>query len=468
MFVAGLLISVVMVLRSSVGGDQLDLLARGWRWAAQGDLVPYGNPLSNGGKEPGALTSIVVGLPLFVRMDHRAPVALIWLTHLLAYLLLDRVVREGTSAPGRTLFCLFYWLNPWQLFFAGMLWNPSYLFLIGAAHLWSCWSQREGPRFWPSFVHGLALVCALQLHPSAVILILASALLWWRGYVRMHWAALLLGGALASAPLLPWWFAVRADPGLLPGGKGFPFRNLVLVLPTLRGVFYWLRYGSFMVMGRMTTPDFTSALGVTADAVLAPIVDWTLATVGVIGFAVTAWVTLLFAWRKAQRRRVRRGGFLRSLGRVRSGPRSRRTWLWGYAAWTGTAALFSFAASPTTIMGWQILIALHAAVLPIVFGCEALLRTARWRRFAVGVPAYAAVSSLLLLSMAFASPDYRCKGRRGVNIPLLADHPMFRDLQIDARCPFPVDPADGWWPDALPRPAGAPPAEQPVANDPRQ
>src|SRR6187551_1392563 len=141
LFLAGAAISLLMVLRTQVGGDQLDLLARGWRLAARGDLVPHGNPLSNGGNEPGAVTSLVVGLPLFLRMDHLAPVWLVWVTHLLAWWLLDRTLARalGGGARARTLFAAFYWLSPWQLYFAGLLWNPSYLFLAGAAHLATLW-----------------------------------------------------------------------------------------------------------------------------------------------------------------------------------------------------------------------------------------------------------------------------------------------------------------------------------------
>src|SRR5436190_16312501 len=129
LFLAGALISLVMVLRTQEGGDQLDLLARGWRLAARGDLVPHGNPLSNGGNEPGAVTSLVVGLPLFLRMDHIAPVWVVWITHLLAWWLLDRTLaralsgrerqrslggRERPRSPGggeraRTLFAVLYW-----------------------------------------------------------------------------------------------------------------------------------------------------------------------------------------------------------------------------------------------------------------------------------------------------------------------------------------------------------------------
>ena len=52
LFVAGLLIAILMLIRSQVGGDQLNLLARGWLLAAEGKWISYGNPMSTGGKAP--------------------------------------------------------------------------------------------------------------------------------------------------------------------------------------------------------------------------------------------------------------------------------------------------------------------------------------------------------------------------------------------------------------------------------
>ena len=113
--VLGLLLSAWMVSRAQLGDDQLNLLARGWLWAAHGELVPYGIPMSGGGNGVGAATSVLVGAPLFVWMDARAPVALIWLTHLAAFLLLDGSLRRHLSDTERLAFVAVYWLNPWRL-----------------------------------------------------------------------------------------------------------------------------------------------------------------------------------------------------------------------------------------------------------------------------------------------------------------------------------------------------------------
>ncbi|MGH6958963.1 MAG: hypothetical protein ACREE7_00615, partial [Dongiaceae bacterium] len=66
LFAMGLALSAWMVARSQVGGDQLNLLARGWLLVEEGVWVPYGNPTSSGGAQPGGLTSLLVALPLWL------------------------------------------------------------------------------------------------------------------------------------------------------------------------------------------------------------------------------------------------------------------------------------------------------------------------------------------------------------------------------------------------------------------
>ena len=143
LFAAGLAISLGMVARSQVGGDQLNLLARGWLLAENGQWISYGNPMSTGGKAPGGVTSLFVGLPLLLWRDHRAASALVLLFHVAAYLILDGTLRRILSPFERVLLAMLYWLNPWQLYFAAFLWNPNYLFLFAAIHLWSALAQRR-------------------------------------------------------------------------------------------------------------------------------------------------------------------------------------------------------------------------------------------------------------------------------------------------------------------------------------
>src|SRR5262249_10884516 len=162
----GLALSVLFWTRQAIGGDQLNLLARGWLLAVEGRWIPYGNPMSTGGATPGGLTSLLVGLPLMVWRDYRAPsvvillshaAAVLLLSHAAAFLLLDRALRPILSPRERLLFAVFYWLNPWRVFFSGYLWNPNYLYLFGAVHLATALRLRRRAGALDSFVHAACL-----------------------------------------------------------------------------------------------------------------------------------------------------------------------------------------------------------------------------------------------------------------------------------------------------------------------
>ena len=440
LFVLGLGLSLVMLVRGQPAGDQLNLLARGWLLAARGVLIPFGNPLSTGGHEPGALTSLLVGLPLVVWRDYRAPVVAILLGHLLAYFLLDRVARAaGFGRHGRVLLALVYWLNPWRLYFSGVLWNPSYLLPLGAVHLWTAFAQRERPRFGMTLLQVLAIGCALQIHASWILLAAASALLWWRGYQRVHWGAVATGAGLTAASLVPWALAALAQREILAAHQGFLFRGLVTVLPILRGVGYWLRYGSLAIAEKMLRFDFSALFGAGVDRWLAPTL---------LGLARVAGIATLLAALAANlwlaRRRGREG-----LDRWPPGAEPRQ-WLEGYVVWSFVGAVVVFCAAPTTIMMWQVLALFHAAVLPVVFWLEHHLAGARAARARRALLAAANSTQVIDLGMAFRSPHYRCGGRHDVRFPLAHDSPMFAELGIERDCPWPLNRPDGWWPDVLP------------------
>jgi hypothetical protein len=445
-FVAGLALSVLLLARSQSAGDQLNLLARGWLWAAKGHFIPYGNPMSTGGKAPGAITTVLVGLPLFVWRDHRAPTVVILLFHILGFLLLDRTLRPVLQPHERVLLAVLYWLNPWRLYFSAFPWNPNYLFLFGAVHLWSCLGQRERPRFLLSFVQAAGMLLALQIHASFLLLAVASALLWRRRYFKVHWPGAVAGAIVGALPLVPWYLAVRADPSLVTAAsKGFLGRGLLYVFPLLRGSVYWLRYSSLYITDRISAFDFTDLLG--ADPWLGRIL--------MAGVRVLLPLTLLFPllanrWLWLRTRRA-----LRKDRKPLAADATDRAWLKGYVVWSFAAAVIVFALSPTTIMYWQGVTVFHAAVLPLVLWAGALWRTRRADLVSKSVPAWIAVSLLLTVAMALGSPQFRCRGRHAMTFPLAHHSPMFDDLGIQQTCPWPLDRPGGWWPDVLPAEPGS-------------
>jgi hypothetical protein len=472
-FAAGVLLAALMVARSQVGGDQLNLLARGWLLAVRRQMVWFGNPLSTGGKAPGGVTSLLVGLPLLLWRDHRAATALVALCHLAAFLVLDRTLARIVTPRERLVFVILYWLSPWQLYFGTFLWNPNYLFLGGALHLATAWRMRHGPRCAASLLHAATLVLALQIHPSFLLLAAATALLWWRGYLRPHAGGAVLGALLGALPLLPWAQEVITHPVLLAEvHKGFPGRGLVYSLP--RGILYWLRYSSLSLAGRSGLFDFTEAFGAAADRRLSPLFRALTEGVGpatvVLPLLANLW--LWRRWRRRARQReeppappsppsvAARAARLLRLPRLPEAA-SDRAWLQGYVALTFLGAAAVYALSPTTMMYWQGLCLFHAAVLPLTLYAGLLLRTRFAARVLAGAAAYVMLELSLVFGIAFGTPDYRCRGLETVVFPLLGDSPMFHDLHIQDTCPWPLGDPHGWWPDVLPRPGEAPAGQAP-------
>ena len=441
-FAFGLAISILMVARSQVHGDQLNHLGRGWHLAMEGRWVPLGPPATKGGAQIGGVNGLLVGLPLIVWEDHRAPTAMVLLCHLLAYLLLDSLARRVLRREERFLLALLYWLNPWRLFFSGFLWNPNYLLLVGAAHLWTGWRLKGERRFWISFVHVLTLGLAMQVHVACLMLVIASLLLWWRGYVRLHLGGAVTAGLVVAATLVPWALLVASDPGFLPAGEGWPGRGLVTVHPVLKGLAHWLRFPGLGFAHPMTCLDFTQLGG--------PGLDRLKPFLGAFKGVALPLTVLLAAWANWRLWRHRRGTWR---ARISTGSGD-RAWLGGYVRWVLVASLLTFALSPTSISHWYVFPVMHAAILPLVLAGGALLRTRRATAVRRTAWAYAAVMLLLAPAFAFGAPPYRCgeprcKGSVYVMPALRSEHPMFDRLGIRETCPLITGEPDGWWPAAL-------------------
>ena len=434
----GLALSVLLALRSQVGGDQLNLLARGWLLVERGEWVPYGNPSSSGGAVPGGVTALLVGAPLAVWRHHRAAVLAVLLTQLAAFLLLDRWLAEAVGRRERLLFAVVYWLNPWRLVLSGFLWNPGYLLLVGALHVWSMWRQRAGGRFGASVLHALALGLGFQIHPSVVLLGAVSLLGLWSGHFRPSWGGVALGAAISALPLLPWLLAIGYEPAMLPTSKGFLGRGLLFVFPLLRGILYWFRHASLHLSGAESRLDFTTALGELGRPVRALGLAL-IQTAGVASLALPV-IANLRLWRRGRQR-----GWRAVLQPGRRG----RQWVASYTRICFVAALAVYGLAPTTVMWWQGVSLLHAAVLPLALWAGALARL-RPRVVAAGARVWGTAAAAIALLIAFGGPRHHCGGE-DIVIPLRHDHPMLHDLHIHDSCRVPVQ-AGGWWPDVLPEP----------------
>jgi len=439
----GAFFSILMLVRSQVAGDQLNMLARGWFLITNGEWIPFGLPTSAGGKAPGGLTALVTGLPLMVWQHHRAPTLLILGLHIIAYCLLDRLVARVTGREGRLLFAVLYWLSPWRLYHSTFLWNPNYMLFFGALHFWSMYQQRYRARFWVSFLLVLAIGLPAQLHASAILLVPISLVLWWRGYFKIHFGGAVLGATVVTASLMPWLLAMLQDPSLVPQGEGLLASGLRPLSYLTRGLGYWLRLDSLAVSDSMFCLDFSALLGPTAGRAIAPVLPAMWWMLGLLTVPVAIWANLRL-WRRSS-----------GWWRPSSPQTSDRTWLKGVVRWSFLITLLACFASPTTTMSWQIVVLLHLAVMPSVLAGETLLKGPQRRLALKGTALYTALTCTLLIAMSFGSPMYRCGGYRceamNVTHPILrSDHPMLEELGIQATCPFEINQPGGWWPDVLP------------------
>lgn len=416
-FLGGLALSVFMASRSQVGGDQQLLLDLGWQFM-KGNWLPYGMPTSAGGRSPGGLMGLIIGGPMSVWSDHRAPILFTIFLHAAAFLLLVRTLGRGLTSEGRWLLLLFLWLNPWRIYFSAHLWNANLMFPIGVVHLVTAWSMRSRPVAWATFLHAGAVGFAFQIHTSFAILAILSLVLFATRMIRVHWGGFVAAVVVCAGALLPWVLAVVESPDLLPGSKGFPFRGLVFGFPLLRGILYWLRYGSLAVSGGMTHFDFDDSLGETGGAVVG---------FGASCVAFVANITLLVPI-------CANGFFMKRIAKRRPWrlppTDRRREWFWRSLVVALVAALVAFAVSPTEVMFWQGFVILQAPVLVVVFFLEGLLRTA-WRGAVIKLLwGWGATLAILLVALSFGAPMYRCGGLNHS----LAGSPTAAPLGVQTTC----------------------------------
>jgi hypothetical protein len=415
LFALGLAIAGFMVANAQTGGDALCLLSRGWLLAAKGTWVHLGASASGGGWVPGGLTALLVGLPLKIWPDPRAPVVLILIFHVIAYALLDRLVKESIGFQARVVFAIMYWLNPWQLYQASWLDNTNYAFLPGAVHAFGSWRGRNRKSFFYSALIVGVVGLTVQLHLHATTLVFASLLLWWRGYWKPHWGGVALGAAITVGSLVPFFIEASRNPELLPGSEDPMLRSLVYVWPVLKGIMYWFRYASLHTAGAMRDFDFAPRLG-SADVVLRPLFVALGHGVGVASIALPVLANR-FVWLRFRKVREVPG----------TERMSSRGWIRGYAVWLFVACFIANATSPIAVMYWHNLIALHATVLPVVLWVDALLRTPHAATVRKGMAVYLGLSVTFLLAMAIGSPDFRTTGLESQGIPD-RDHELLIDL----------------------------------------
>lgn len=417
LFTLGLSIGLLMVRNSQLSGDQMPMLDLGWQLARNHVLVAHGMLTSAGGYSPGGLTGLLTGIQLLLWTDYRSPALFILLLNAGAFLLLRHALRPALTELGQLLLLLLVWLSPWHLYFSSHLWDPNYMFVFAVLHLVTAQRMWKYNEAWATAAHVLILGLGVQMHTSAAVLCILSLLLYAKGLIRVNWMGFALGVLLCVASLVPWFLALHQQPELMPGGKGFPLRGLLYVFPLLRGILYWVKMSSLSLAGHMEDFSFIPALGATLDGLLRPLAGL-LSTLTQVSLVASAWLQ----WRFFRKR------LLLPFRAVRA-PSQPRGWLRIYVTTFLWAALISFALSPTTIMHWQVLVALPASALVVVMSAEVVARSRFRLRIQRATKVWGVAAVALLLCEAMASPMYRCGTYR-----LQAPNAILADLHVRMEC----------------------------------
>lgn len=361
----GLLIQLWLESHAWIGGDQVALLRLGRDFVTTGVLHPVAKSMSGGGAIPGSLLQILIGAPLAIWSDYRAPSITLLIFDLAAVILIYRVGKESLGSRFALLLVALYWLSPWRTYHSGFVWEPSFLFLPAALHFWSCWRLRNRAEILPSIVLAACMLFALQIHGSFLVLVLSTLYLLLRRTIRIHPLGALLGVLVGGITLIPTLLAYLNGtlPSSLPR-EGYVGYGLVHVAPVLKGALYWFRLGALDIGDPLKQTVFLD------DAWISSHPAGHLAAIGVrvlqLLLIVTIGLSLWASWWLARGKEPLSGGD--------SAP-SARGWLRSYAASGFVALVLSAALAPFTLQGWHVIVALHAASIP-----AALWGSTHWSR----------------------------------------------------------------------------------------
>jgi hypothetical protein len=383
----GLVLQIGLALRSWIGGDQVHMLALGWQFATTGHLEPFSKMMSGAGANPGVLLQLLVGAPLAIHPHFRSPLALIILFDLLAVLLLWRLTRETFSERMAMIYIGLYSISPWRLYHSSFLWEPQYLFLPAAVHLWACWKLRREPTLLASALLAASIVLALQLHNSFAILLFSTIALVLTRRIRLHFGGVIIGLLFGSLTLLPTIVAVVS--GTLPAAResqGYLGWGLLHLYPVLKGLLYWARLGSLDVGIPLAQTLYLESAG---EYPVMSIVTRALQVAAVA----TIIPSVLASWWYF-RPLFRRGAI--SLRRL---PEDRGSFEWfrDYALATLAALLVASALSPIVLQGWQVIIALHAALLPVALWLDRRIAPEDGRLVRIGAAVIAIAVGMMLV-----------------------------------------------------------------------
>lgn len=365
-FAVGLAFTFLYAQNQILTGDQTQMLYKGYLGAYQDTWLSYGNAASAVGNVPGSLSTWLIGLPLLVWDSPWSPMVLLIALRILSLVLLDNVIKtmmpEKDNALMRLLFLALYWLNPWFLY-DSLLYNPSYLCLFAAMHLWSASKMRLTKSFGYTFIHVLSIGLAMQLHYSWPILAVISVYLFYRQLGHVSWVGAIAAVLVLLLSLIPYLQEYAVNENLSRESDRYIGYGLVHVYPVLKALLYWLRYGSMLFSNKVIAYGEFDWLTQIEWLKLSALALWK-ALVFIVGAAtVVVSARLNWLWWKRVKPLC-----LRGRGNVES-----KSWLELYAFGAVVGILISAALSPITFSYWHLILVYPFAILPILIGIHSIV-----------------------------------------------------------------------------------------------
>ena len=356
-FFLGIIISIFYMINMKIKFDQDQLYQKGNLLAAHSIWVHYGNLSSGGlGHVPGSLTTLFVAVPLMIWYSPYSPLILIFLLHIIAYFLLDKIIIQSFhDFNARIIFAIIYWTNPWRASEA-FLWNPCYLFFCTALHIWSAFKMKEDKKIWPTLIHVFSIGIAGQLHNSALILVFLSLFLYWRKIIKIHWPAAVSGIIIVLISLIPFFIYILDGRMTFPGDSESFFARGLLSGAMFKGILYWIRYGTFFFP--RTIFSYTTFQWLTEDESLEQILQIIWAAIKYpIGIG-----TFIYAFRANL-------DFFKSIRRIifdrNRFQKDAHTWPMLYSGGAFISLVAAAALSPVVLTHWHLLIVFFPALYPV-------------------------------------------------------------------------------------------------------
>jgi hypothetical protein len=348
LFILGLLLHILLVLLSWIGGDQIHLLNLGIRFAFHNQIDPFGKFMTGAGANPGILLQLLIGFPLKIVQHYLAPMIIVVLFHILSGWIFLRMVKDIWGNRAMFVCAIIFWTSTWRLYTSCLLWEPSYIIPFAVVHVWAVWNLRTRAVFVPSLILALILFLAIQIHNSSFVIILLTALLVWKKMIQLDWKGFVIGALVGSLTLLPTVWAVLQ--GTLPEARhsqGFIGQSMLMVYPVLKGAIYCVTLGGIDVVRPLSETVFIRNAGWTYIAILAYVIQF-------LGLITICFSIAALWW------------FLKPLRKETSSMNNIEIWLRKYVGYACLSLIISAALSPIVLQGWQVVIMLPSLVLPTI------------------------------------------------------------------------------------------------------